>query len=426
MIWMRSACGFMLGLTLLFAAPADARPEAAEALSIAETVRLALEQSPAVAAARSRLEAASAALRGARAPYDLQAELAPGVGFTNGNALLSQRLDIGGRRSAEARAARGLQTAAAAELDLTRLRVAAEARAAYFDLVRVRAVETAAAGAAELARQVRDAVRRRVEIGEAPAVQATRAEIEVARAEQEVVRAGGEVRSRLAVLNRLLGRLADAPFSPTDTLALPPAPADPQALIAQAVRRRPELAAARGLIEARRGEVEVARSQRRPDLFAELAADTWSLDREPFRLDNLGLQARVSFPLFDRGRLRAEVDRARAGVRAQEAELEAARLTLTAEIDRAAAELTAAREVALNYEQIILPRSQELLDATRRGFEIGLSSFLDVLEAQRVARQTQTEYLNALFDAERARIALDRALGVVPGFTAAPLPADRR
>lgn len=406
----------LIGLALAMGLAATGQ-EMPPPLSADEAVRLAVEQSPTIAAARSRFEAASAALRGARAPYNLLGEIAPGVGFTNGNAALSQRLDIGGRRSAEARAAGGQRAAAAAELDLARLQVASAARDAYFDLVRVRALESSASEAAALARQIRDAVRRRVEIGDAPTVQATRADIEVARAEQEVVRAGGEVRARLAALNLLLGRPADAALAPSGTLEVPPAAGAARELADRSLPRRPELAAGQALVEARRGEVEVARAQRRPDLFAELAADTWSLDRDPFRSRNIGFQARLAFPVFDRGRLRADVDRARAGVRAQEAEVEATRRNITGEIERTAAELGAARDVALNYQQTILPRTQELLRSTRSGFENGLTSFLEVLEAQRVVRQTQVEYLNALSDAVRARIALDRALGVVPGLT---------
>jgi outer membrane protein TolC len=87
------------------------------------------------------------------------------------------------------------------------------------------------------------------------------------------------------------------------------------------------------------------------------------------------------------------------------------------ELERAAAALAAAREVALGYQSGILPRTEELLRSTRAGYEAGLTSFLEVLEAQRVARQTQAEYQAALFEAIRARIALDRALGVVPGLT---------
>ncbi len=255
-----------------------------------------------------------------------------------------------------------------------------------------------------------------MEIGEAPQVQATRLEIEVARAEQEVARAAGERRGRMAGLNLLLGRPAESPLATEQALTLPEEPDSVSGLVEQALRQRPELAATRGLVQARRGDVAVARAERRPELFAEMASDIWSLDRNNLRSRNLGIQARLTFPLFDRGRLRGGVDRAQSGVREQEAELAAIQQTLSIEVQRAAAELAATREVARNYQAVILPRTQELLLATRAGFESGLSSFLEVLEAQRLVRQTQTEYLSALFDTTRARISLDRALGAVPGL----------
>lgn len=410
---------------LVAASPANAQETAAKHTA-EEVVRLAVERDPAVLAARSRVEGAAAGVRSARAPFNPQGEVAPGIGFTNGNALLSQQIDIGGRRSAQAKSAEGLRGAAVAELELVRMQAAATARAAYFDLVRARAAEAAAKEAAALARQVRDAVRRRVEIGEAPQVQVTRADIEVGRADQDVARAAGEVRSRLGTLNLRMGRSAGDPLEPSESLVVP-GQSDPQpSLIEQAERQRPELSAARALIEARRGEVAVAKSQRRPELFAEVASDLWSLDRDPFNSRNVGVQARLSFPLFDRGRVRGLEDQARAAVKAQEAELAVTRRTISIEVERAAVELAAAREVALNYETTILPQTQEVLRSTRAGFDIGLTSFLDVLEAQRLARTTQTEYLRAVFDAVSARVALDRALGSIPGLTPEPTAASRR
>ncbi len=64
----------------------------------------------------------------------------------------------------------------------------------------------------------------------------------------------------------------------------------------------------------------------------------------------------------------------------------------------------------------MLPHTEELVRATRTGYESGLTSFIEVLEAQRVARQTQVEYQAALFSGVRARVALDQAVGVVPGL----------
>lgn len=403
-------------LAALLSMPHPALAQDGVALSPEETVRLALEADPAVRAARSRLDAASAGVRSARAPFNPRAELAPGAGFTNGNALLSQEFDISGRRAAGGREAEGLRRAAEADLAAIRLNTASEARAAYFDLVRALAVRSAAAGAADLARSIGDLVRRRVEIGEAPRVQQSRAEIEVARAAQEVILADGEVRARRSRLNLLLGRPVDQELKPSAEPALPPPAAAGPALVQQAQQFRPELARIRALIEARRGGVDLAKAARRPELFAELAADVWSVDRSALQSRSLGIQARLSFPLFDRGRLRAQVEQAEAGVHEEEAELQAAARQIAIEIERAAAELEAARAVAGSYRSEILPRSQDLLQATQRGFQAGLTGFLEVLEAQRVVRQTQIEYQNALFNAVRAQIALDRTTGAVPGL----------
>lgn len=380
---------------------------------------MAVEKSPYVAAARSRLEAASADVRGARAPYGVVAEVAPGVGYTNGNAFLSHRLDIGGRRAAETRRATGDYSAAQAGLDTARLLAATDARVAYFDLARAEQGQSTANELLEVVRQIRDSVRKRVEIGEVPAVQATRAEIEVARVEQEVVRAGGDVSARRATLNLLLGRTPDAPVNPNDPLDAPAAPVPTDQLMKLSDDSRPELREARARIEASHGSVDVARTKGRPDLAAEIASDIWSMDRRPLQSRNLGLQMRLTIPLVDGGAQRAGVDRARALVREQEAGLEVLRRTISVEVQRAAAELTATRQIVLNYRQSILPRAEELLRTSRAGFEAGLTPFSDVFEAQRVLRLTRTEYQTALYDALRARAALDRAVGAVPGLAPA-------
>ncbi len=386
-------------------------------LSAEDAVRRAVASSPAVRAAQSRVDAAEAALRAARAPFGVMAEAAPGVGFTNSVAALSHRIDIGGRRSAAAAAAEGEVAIGRAGLDAARLQEAAEARTAYFDLVRARTVESGARESAKVVEQLRDLVRRRVEIGEAPAIQATRAEIEAARAQQDVLRAGGEARGLEAALNVRLGNPPETPLRVSDAFP-PPETRTAAQLSADAVRRRPEIAEAQGRIAARRGEVAVARAHGKPDLFAELATDIWSVDRrESWNSRNVGIQARLSFPLVDGGAIRNNVRRAEAGVREREAELAGLTRQITMEVERAHAEARAANEVVSNYQRTILPQTEDLLRATRIGFETGLSSFLEVLEMQRAARMTQAEYQSALFTAARSRIQLERATAAIPGLT---------
>ncbi|MBM3457943.1 MAG: TolC family protein, partial [Armatimonadetes bacterium] len=207
------------GIGLLLAAQAAGAAEGG--LTVAEAVRLGREQSPAVTAARARLAAGKAGVRAAGAPLPLQAELAPGVGFTNGNAFLSRPFDLAGRRTAQRRVAEANRAVLAAEVDRVELVSAADVRLAYAELVRAEAAGRAAGEAVELAREIRDRVARRVELGEAARVQLVRAEIELVRVEQDRVRALGEGVGRRSGLNLLLGRAADAPLTPVDPLVLP-------------------------------------------------------------------------------------------------------------------------------------------------------------------------------------------------------------
>lgn len=380
-------------------------------LGLEDAARLAVEHSPEARAAAERLRAAEAGVRMAGAPANPQVELAPGVGLTNGNALLSQEVDLFGRRTALLRAARGRLQAARADFEGARLEAAAAGRAAYFEVARAAMVRSAADETLALVTRIEGLVRRQVEIGEVPQVHGLRAEIEVSRARQEADRARAGEAARAGELNLLLGREAAAPLRATEALRLPPPPPSPETALTLAARRRPEIARARGLLAARLGEVDTARSRRRPELFAEVATDFWSLDRDPFRSRGVGIQARLAFPLFDLGRLRADVDRARAEVREQEATVQAVERAVATEVRRALAELGAARTRALGYEAEILPRSRALLAATERGFASGLTSFLEVLEAQRLLRQVQAEEAEALHSAARAWLALERATG---------------
>ncbi len=377
-------------------------------------VQRGIEASPQVRAASERVRAAL----GRRSPvpgagFNPEVELAPGVGFTNGNSLLSQRFDIGGVRRAETVLAQAELQSALAETQAARQARAFGVASAYYDLVRARGEAAAVAESASLAHKLVALVRQRIAVGEAPQVHVTRAQIEAARADQELVRAGGAVVSRLTTLRLLIADDAVLPDAVGSELPAEPVPPQLPTLLSQALLNRAEVARARTLVEVAEAEVGITRAHRRPSLHGAVAADFWSLDRNPFQSRNLGLQAFLSFPLLDRGSLRADEARTRALVSAAEREVEAVEQQVRVEVTRAAQDLEPRLRVAANYRTQILPQSQELLDATRRGYEAGLSTLLDVVDAQRTARLTRTEHLNALYDALRADLEVRRAAGTL-------------
>lgn len=397
---------FLLLLTVAGAAHADT-------LTAAEVVRRGLERSPAVLAAHQRTAAAQSTLQAAGLLPTPRLEVAPGVGFTNGNALLSKPFDIAGERKARSQAAQGEQGAAEAQEQLLRQQVATQLRLAYFELVRARRAEAQSQEALTLARAIQERVLRRVELGEAPAVQGIRAEIETAKLAQESTRAQSETKAQLATLNRFLGREPSAELTPSDVLKLPDEPLSTESLLARARSQRPELAQARAQVQAREGEISLAKTLSKPTLSAELATDFWSVERRT-NPRPLGVQLRYSLPFGTDHLQRAQFKRAQAERAAQEAELATQEQAVALEVERTAATLRSTRTAALAYETTVLPRVERLLTATRKGFDDGLTSFVEVLEAQRVARTSRQEYETLLFDALRAGLALDAALGEQP------------
>ncbi|MDH5699068.1 MAG: TolC family protein, partial [Nitrospirota bacterium] len=70
----------------------------------------------------------------------------------------------------------------------------------------------------------------------------------------------------------------------------------------------------------------------------------------------------------------------------------------------------AAAQIA-TYEKGLLNQAQEALRIAQVSFKFGEASLLDVLDAQRVLRQTQVDYAQAKYDLSIALTELERVTG---------------
>lgn len=71
---------------------------------------------------------------------------------------------------------------------------------------------------------------------------------------------------------------------------------------------------------------------------------------------------------------------------------------------------TAAEQIDL-FEKELLKQAQETLRIAQFSFQQGASGLLDVVDAQRVYRQTQLDYAQARFELSVALTRLERATG---------------
>jgi outer membrane protein TolC len=299
---------------------------------------------------------------------------------------------------------------AQANLRKAQFAVAAELLAAYATYRTAVANEANAASGVQIASTTVEVVRKRIEIGEAPSLQLTRAEIELNRAEQALVLARSDVAASRATVNSLIGKPSASEVPLAAWVAVPDTgPED-------ALKRRPEALEALAHIEVARASELEARRLGSPSFFAGIAADTWSLDRRPFQRDNIGLQLRVSLPLFDLGENRFALRAAESSGKGREAELKSAERRILLDIETATSLMHAAREVAKSSETGIVPRAEQMVKAMQSGLEAGITSFLEVLEAQRTLSQLKREASDAMRSLLLAEVRYLTAIAQFPGL----------
>lgn len=368
----------------------------------------ALERSPKVRAAREVVEAMRLGHASVRSGANPRVELAPGLGFTNGNLTLSQEFDLFGSRAARSRVAE-----AEARLAETRWLVARldQADRVLADLVALEAateLAKAARESADLARELLAIVEKRAEIGEVPRLQVTRAELEVLRAAQAARRHAAEQSSREAALRSLVGPEAVASIPPLDL-------GDRAARAKGMPARSPETLTLAVAVEVATAQARAVAASGRPSLTAGVASDVWSLDRRAMTSSNLGFQVFLSAPLFDRGENRNAVAAARAEAKAAESELAEAQRTADLAKEVALARLQAAEATLGAYRTDALPKAEALLSAMREGYKAGLVTLVEVIEAQQTLADLRRERAEALLGVREAELALLTATLALPG-----------
>jgi len=375
----------------------------AQSANISDWIRQAQERSGSVRAARSAAEARRAALSGIRSRPGPTLEVAPGLGLTNGNTVLSQELDVFGRRSAASRLAAAELRAAELEVARARATVSRELLASVAQWLASQEEVAGARLAAEAAGALQSAVAKQNEIGEAPRVHVTRAELEVLRANQLLVAAQGRQKSALAGIESLLG-------GPTELRAaawpsvVPPAGANSL-----------EVFVARAELANAQAESQVIRSDFAPTLAAGIATDVWSLDRNSWRSDNVGLQVFFRMPLFDRGQRKGAVQAANLEIEAARSRLAEAERITNLRYAEASAAYETARTIAATYQGDVLPKGEAMLAVMRDGYSAGLVTLIEVIEAQQTLVRLRQERIQAVLNLRLTEVNLWNAQLTLPG-----------
>lgn len=400
-------------LLLPFAAPGVV---AAQSLSLPQAIESAFAENPDLAAARREIGIAE----GDRQQAGLMPN--PVVSWeaedtrrstSTTTVMLSQALELGGKRGARIDVASRGQDAAQIELERRGNELRAEVVQTFYAAVRAQTGLDLAQQSQSLAERGLEIAEGRVRAGKSSPVEATRAQVQLSETNLLVRRAQTLKANSYRDLARATGS-ASATFDSLEYADLSPGKAPPAAKILTAIDRSAELRLAQAQIEQRDASLGSERAQRIPDLTVSIGSQYTREDRE--RVNVVGFS--MPLPLFNRNQGNVLAASRRAD---QARDLRnAVELRLRTTTQSALAQwVTATRDVEA-FNQVILPSAKSAVDAATRGFEMGKFGFLEVLDAQRTLIDARSQYLESLANATDARVTVERIYGDLSPFSNHP------
>ncbi|MGH8467133.1 MAG: TolC family protein [Pseudomonas sp.] len=389
-------------LTLPSLALADDR-----VLTLDNALRAAQENNPELAAARWGIDIAEGERR--QAGVLPNPELSWEVEDTRKSSQtttvsVSQMFELGGKRGARLSVAGRDAELAALELERQGNALRAEVMGAFQAAARAQEGLQLAEQSLRLSERGLQVVQGRVKAGSASPVEATRAQVQVSEVRLEKLRA----EQAQTVAYQQLAAATGAPMVQFDKVASASSQASDlpgRSQLLDRLEHTPDMRLARVQIGQREAALDLARTQRIPDLTVSVGSQYSETDRE--RINVVGVS--LPIPLFDRNQGNV-LAAARRADQARD-QRNGAELRLRTEVIQALAQWATSAQEVQAFDRSILPSAQQALDAATRGFERGKFAFLDVLDAQRTLVAARLQYLEAQAQRSEAQVRLERIFG---------------
>lgn len=386
-------------------------PDAAYTLNT--VIKLALERNPTIAGAqgyirqsRGQQVAAGAYLNPSISGVAGRGSIrdpSTGVKITERTVTVEQPLEWQGKRRARQQAADAGAAGASAAMEETRLNVIAEAKVAFYQVLFAQRDAELASQNLTMVEEVLRTVKARVAAGDATPFESMKATVEVQKATKEVARAQNALVVVRAKLDMVTAGTLGGQFSIQGDFEPLQLGLDSEALAARAMEQHPTLRRLTKLVEQAQFSATLERESRIPNVTVQ-----GSYHREA---GDESVTAGLSVPLPLWYQRQGEIETALGARHRAEAERLQAQNELAQSITQHVQDARTANEQLQVFESGLLKQAEQTLRVARVSFQQGAASLLDVLDSQRVYRQTLLEYAQARADLSIALVRLERAVG---------------
>jgi outer membrane protein len=329
-----------------------------------------------------------------------------------------QPIYAGGAIAAQVQAARLFalltdQTVRAATQD-----VVYAAETAYYQLLLSQHLVDVSTDAVRASKVHLDDVEKKRAGGVASDFDVLRAQVELSNFEASLIKSKNAINIARANLIKVMGVAQDSDFVLSDEFAYVPVEVSVEEAVETAFTNRPDLYSREYEIRQQREQLRIARSRYLPNISG-FFTNTWSSPSPTSfgssssawgRIWQAGMQG--AWPIFDGFQREGDVMQQKARLRQAQVGLVDTEETALYELTQALLSMKDAEEF-VQSQRLNLTRATEGLRLAQVGYEEGINTQVEVIDAQSALTEARVNYYQAIYSHVVSKLAVQRAMGTI-------------
>jgi cobalt-zinc-cadmium efflux system outer membrane protein len=332
--------------------------------------------------------------------------------------VLSQVIELGGKRTKRERAALSHKDLAFWDYETARMNILTRVAKAYTDALTAQEKLQLARELVQLSQKSYNAVKARVEAGKVSPIHEVKAQVALSTTQIQLQQAENNRRAAYRRLATFWGSMMPR-FQQVTGLLYRIAPVPSFDTLAGQMQSNPDLARWAAEMTQRTAAVDLEEANAIPNMRVGAGA-RWFAETDD---NSFVVELSIPIPLFDRNQ--GGIAEARHRAAKARAEQRAVQLKLNAALATGYTRLANAHSRVTSLKTKILPGAQTAFEAVNEGYRFGKFGYLEVLDSQRTWFNARSQFLDALAEYHKAVADVERLTGQAVSPPPAPRPQPR-